>query len=65
MKKIIIIMAIAFAVTGCSKNEYQGNGEYFQLNERHVIYRDLTRPFGVNNPGEVETNVSTPGALPR
>jgi uncharacterized lipoprotein YmbA len=65
MKKYLFVMAVAMFMTGCASKEYKGNGEYFQLQDRHVIYRDLTRPFGVNNAGDLETNISTPGALPR
>lgn len=65
MKKILVVVAIVIAVTGCAGKEYQGNGEYYQLNDRHVIYRDLTRPFGVDNAGDIKSNIPTPGALPR
>lgn len=65
MKKIILIMLSVIVMTGCASKEYKGNGEYFQLQDRHVIYRDLTRPFSMNNAGDMETKISTPGALPR
>lgn len=63
MKKIFAMIVIITAVTGCAGKQYQGNGEYYQLSNRHVIYRDLTRPFSLDNAGNMETKISTPGAL--
>lgn len=65
MKYLLCIAIVLPMLAGCSKEPYKGNGEYFELSNRHVIYRDLTRPFGMDNTGEVVEKINTPGALPQ
>ena len=38
----LVILSLAAVVAGCSSPEYQGQGEYFELQNVNVIERDLS-----------------------
>ncbi|HBN8007351.1 hypothetical protein V4W63_09730 [Pseudomonas aeruginosa] len=47
--KTILATVALLALAGCSSTKIEGTGEFFQLQQRNVISRDLTRPVGVDN----------------
>lgn len=52
MKRLLTIGLLSFIVvaTGCSTTKVETKqGEFFTLNQRNVLQRDLTRPVGINN----------------
>lgn len=57
MKNIlVIIFGVSVLISGCAKKttSSSGNGEYTQLTQRNVIYRDLTRPISLDNDSVVD-----------
>ena len=61
MKTLLLITAIA-VLTGCSSTSVVGTGDFFNLNSRNVVYRDLTRPVSVDNEPEQTNYVVLPAA---
>jgi uncharacterized lipoprotein YmbA len=61
MKTLLMITAIA-VLTGCSSTNVVGTGDFFNLTSRNVVYRDLTRPVGVDNEPEQTNYVVLPAA---
>ncbi len=49
MMRIALLFAALTAVVGCSTTQIEARGQMFQLQERQVITRDLTRPVGLDN----------------
>lgn len=46
MKKLAcIVVAVTAVLSGCSANQMNDTGDF----SRNVVYRDLTRPIGVDN----------------
>lgn len=49
MRVLMMIMLLG-GLAGCASAPYHGNFEYFQLQHRHVVSRDLQVPVSVTNP---------------
>lgn len=52
MRVYLVIGLVCFlaSITGCSSTKVEvKEGEFFTLNQRNVILRDLTRPVSINN----------------
>ncbi len=62
MKTLLIGCGLLF-LAGCSSPNYQGHGEFFTLNHRNVVYRDLTVPVQLGNEDEKVTYTTLPAAL--
>lgn len=46
------LLALTLALSGCQSTNVVGTGDFFTLSSRNVVYRDLTRPVGVDNEPE-------------
>ena len=57
-KKILFIAVSAALLGGCADNsQYAGYGEYFELQERHFVERDLSAPYDdVTNQNVLRSN---------
>lgn len=63
MMKTRLIECCLLVLAGCSTPNYQGQGEFFTLNHRNVVYRDLTVPVQVGNEDEKVNYSTLPAAL--
>ena len=68
-KKILFIAVSAALLGGCADNsQYAGYGEYFELQDRHFVERDLSAPYNVQSNQDVMRSVDPKrdqGALSR
>ncbi|WP_263147651.1 hypothetical protein [Pseudomonas sp. RIT-PI-AD] len=60
MKKVLIMLTVLSVLTGCSSTNVVGDGDFFSLSSRNVVYRDLTRPVGFDNEPEQANYVVLP-----
>ena len=60
MKKIILGLAVIATLSGCNPTQVVGTGDFFNLTSRNVVYRDLTRPVGIDNEPEQANYVVLP-----
>lgn len=49
MKACLLIILTTAILSGCAQAPYHGEGEFFQLKTRHVVYQDLTVPVSPDN----------------
>lgn len=66
MRSLLKVSLLSFFViiTGCSTTKVESKqGEFFTLNQRNVLYRDLTRPVGINNEPTVYVYKTFPEEL--
>jgi hypothetical protein len=60
LKKIILGLAVIATLSGCNTTQVVGTGDFFNLTSRNVVYRDLTRPVGIDNEPEQANYVVLP-----